>query len=123
MLKGGEEATSSEGSPVAKPKPTVPAKARQINLVSRRPWSEKNSSQNLVNLVNPGNFDEQKEVEIVTGKPVQTASKSEVGYSQVSRQENAPIAEGNLCMQQLQKERDKIENLTTPLVQGNLCKV
>ena len=100
-----------------------PAKARQINLVSRRPWSEKNSSQNLVNLVNPGNFDEQKEVEIVTGKPVQTASKSDVGYSQVSRQENAPKAEGNLCMQQLQKERDKIENLTTPLVQGNLCKV
>ena len=47
---------------------------------------------------NPGNFDEEKEVEIVTGKPVQTASKSEVGYSQVSRQENAPTAEGNLCM-------------------------
>ena len=56
MSKGGQQAASREGSPVAKPKPTVPAKARQINLVSRRPWSEENSSQNLVNLVQSKEF-------------------------------------------------------------------
>ena len=87
MSKRGQEATSSEGSPVANPKPLVPARARHINYVSRSPWSEKYSSQNLVHLVNPGNADERKEVETVTREPVQTASKSEVGYSQVSRQE------------------------------------
>ena len=64
----------------------------------------------------------EKGVETVTGKPVQTASKSEVGYSQVSRQENALIAEGNLCMEQLQKQRDQREasdsNSSGQLVQG-----
>ena len=39
MSKRGQEATSSEGSPMAKPKPMIPAKARPINLVSHSPWS------------------------------------------------------------------------------------
>ena len=104
MSERGQEAISNEGSPKAKPKPVVPAKARPLNLVSRRPWSEKNSSQNLGYLVNPGNADERKGVEIATGKLLQIASKSEVGYSQVSRQENALKAQGNLCVEQLQKQ-------------------
>ena len=33
MSKRGQETTSSEGSPMAKPKPMVPAKARPVNLV------------------------------------------------------------------------------------------
>ena len=37
MSKRGQEATSSEGSPMAKPKPTVPATARPINLVLHSP--------------------------------------------------------------------------------------
>ena len=39
MSKRGQEATSSEGSPVATPKPMVPAKTRPVNLVLRSPWS------------------------------------------------------------------------------------
>ena len=39
MSKRGQEATSSEGSPMAKPKPMVPAKTRPVNLVLRSPWS------------------------------------------------------------------------------------
>ena len=37
MSKRGQEATSSEGSPMAKPKPMVPAKTRPVNLVLRSP--------------------------------------------------------------------------------------
>ena len=94
--KRGQEATSSEASPMAKPKPKVPAKARPLKLVSRSPWSEKNFSQNLAFLVNPENADERKGVEINLCKPL---SLSEIGYSQVSRQENALIAAGNLSME------------------------
>ena len=90
--------------------------------VARRSWSERNSSQNLGYLVNPENADERKGVEIACGNSLQTASKSEVGYSQVSRQENAIIAEGNLCMGQLQKQRDQRalsnSNSSGPPVQG-----
>ena len=48
-----------------------------------------------------------KGVEIASGNSLHNAAKSEVGYAQVSRQENAQTAEGNLCMQQLQKQRDQ----------------
>ena len=117
--KSGQEATSSEGSPMAKPKPMVPAKARPLNLVARSPWSEKNSSQNYEYSINPGNADERKEVGIASGNSLQTASKSEVGYSQVSRQESALIAEGDLCMEQ-HKNNVIREHLLTPTAQGNL---
>ena len=46
--KRGQEATFSEGSPMAKPKPMIPAKARPINLVSHSPWSAReNLAQDL----------------------------------------------------------------------------
>ena len=67
MSKRGQEATSNEGSPMAKPRPAIPAKARPINLVMRSPRSEKDSSQSLEYLVNPANADERKEVEIAPG--------------------------------------------------------
>ena len=78
MSKRGQEATSGEGSPMAEPKPMVPAKARPLNLVSRSPWSEKKYSRNLGSLINPWNADERKGVQIATGKPLQTASKSDI---------------------------------------------
>ena len=89
---------------MAKPKPNVPAKARPLNLVARSLWREKNSAQNFGYLVNPGIADDRIGDEIASRNSLQTASKSEVGYSQVSRQENVLIAEGNLCMKQLQKQ-------------------
>ena len=59
LSKRGQEATSSEGSPMAKPKPMVPAKARPVNLVLRSPWSAReNPPQDLGYLVNPSNVDE-----------------------------------------------------------------
>ena len=39
MSKRGQETSSSEGSPMAEPKPTVQATARPVNLVLRSPWS------------------------------------------------------------------------------------
>ena len=35
---------SSEGSPMAKPTPMVPAEARPVNLVSRSPWEREGKS-------------------------------------------------------------------------------
>ena len=80
MSKGGQEPTSCEGSPMAKPKPTVPAKARPVNLVSRSPWSAReNPSQDLGYLVNP--------VNVGDGQGSHTGAKVEC--SEVRRQENA----------------------------------
>ena len=54
MSKRGQVATSGEGSPMAKPKPTVPANARPINSVLVSPWSAReNPSQYLGCPVNP----------------------------------------------------------------------
>ena len=100
MSKRGQEATSNEDSPMAEQKPTIPAKARPLSLVARSPRSDKDSSQNLGHLVNPGNADERKEVDIASGNSWRSASRSEVGCSQVSRQENALMAFGNSWRQE-----------------------
>ena len=56
MSKRGQEGTSSEGSPMAKPKPMDPAKARPVNLALRSPWSAReNPPQDLGYPVNPEN--------------------------------------------------------------------
>ena len=86
MSKKGQKTTSNEGSPKAKARPC---------MVARDPRSEELSSRSLGSLVNPENTDERKEVETAAGNSVRSASRSEVGYSQVSRQENVPIAAGN----------------------------
>ena len=91
-----------------KPKPTIPAQARPLSLVARNPRSQKNSTQNLGYLVNPGNADERKEVEIASGNSEQAASRSEGGYSQANWQENALVESGNWWHEeQLQKRRDE----------------
>ena len=111
MSKGGQEATSSEGSPMAKPKPMIPAKARPINLVSHSPWSAReNLPQLLRYLVNRVNVDEGQGSQNGTRKLVRTNQSPEVEYSQVRRQENALIAERNLCMEQLHKQSDQREH-------------
>ena len=108
--KRGQEATSNEGSPMAKPRPAIPVVARPINLVMRSPRSEQDSLQSLGSLVNPENADERKEVEIAAGNSWQFASRSEVGYSQASRQENAPMTPGNSWREeQLQEQCDERE--------------
>ena len=56
MSKRGQEATSREGSTMAKPRPTVPAMAKSVSSVS---WSAKgNPPQELGHPVNPENDDE-----------------------------------------------------------------
>ena len=70
--------------------------------------SEEISSQSLGSLVNPVNTDERKEVEIAAGNRMRSASRSEIGYSQASRQDNVPIAAGNSMLEdQLQTHRDE----------------
>ena len=106
MSKRGQEATSSEPSPMAKPRPMIPAKAKPLNLVHTqsveheclvaRTRVETFLHEVLGSLVNPGNTDERKEVEIAAGISLRSATRSEVGYSQVSRQDNFPIAAGNI---------------------------
>ena len=66
ISRRGQEATSNEGSPMAKPRPAIPVKARPTNLVMRNPRSEDGSSQCLEYLVHQENADERKEVEMAT---------------------------------------------------------
>ena len=55
MSKRGQEIIASEGSPMAKPEPMVPAEARPVNLVSRSPWSARENPPPVFGyLVNPG---------------------------------------------------------------------
>ena len=60
MSKRGKEATSSEGSPLAKPKPMVPAKTSLVNLVSRTPRGAREKILRRIERypVNLGNVDE-----------------------------------------------------------------
>ena len=88
MSKRGQETTSSEGSPMAKPKPTVQATARPVILVLRSPWSAReNLPQDLGNPVNPGNVDEGQSDHTNTRNLVQTTQNPEVERSQVKRQQ------------------------------------
>ena len=78
--------------------------------MARDSRSEEISSRSFGSLVNRENTDERKEVEIVAGNSWRFASRSEVGYSQASRQENAPMAAGSTWREeQLQTHRDERE--------------
>ena len=90
MSKGGQEATSSEGSPMAKPKPMIPAKAKPVKLVLRSPWSTKKNLSRICDIPSiRGKSMKDKEVKLGTRKLVQTTQSSEVEYSQVRRQDRA----------------------------------
>ena len=89
-----ESRAPSDGSPKAKLKPMVPAKARPMNLVLRSPWSAReNLPQNLGYPVDPGNVDEGQGCQTSTRRLVQTTQNPEVERSQVRRQENAQISD------------------------------
>ena len=88
MSKRGQEATSSEGSPKAKPKTMVPAKTRPVNLVLRSPWSARvNPPQDLGYLVDSVNADEGQVSQTCARKLVRTTRSPEVESSEVRRQE------------------------------------
>ena len=97
MSKRGQEATSSEGSAMAKPGPMIPAKAKTtpMNLVLHDPLSaRKNPPQDLSYPVNPGNAkEEQGGVPISVRKLMRNTSRDPIEYSQVGRQENAQDAD------------------------------
>ena len=85
MSKRGQEATSSKGSPMAKPKPMVPVRVRPVNLVLRSPWSAReNPPKDLGYPVNEGQGSQTG-----TRKLVRTTISPEAESSQVSRQEKA----------------------------------
>ena len=92
-----QEGTSSEGPPMANPKPLNPAmaKSRPTNLVLHNPMSARNnSSQNLRDPVNLGNVDEELGDRTSSGKPVRTnPTQKPVEFSQVRRQENTQQAD------------------------------
>ena len=67
MSKRGQDATSDEGSPMAKARPC---------LVARDSRSAEISSRSLRSLANPGNTDEGKEVEKAAGNSWRFASRS-----------------------------------------------
>ena len=90
MSKRGQEATSSEGSPMAKPRPTIPAKAKSVNLVLRSPWSAKEHPPHDVgHLVNPGNDDEGQGDNTSRRRLVRITQNPETESSQARRQEKA----------------------------------
>ena len=75
---------------MAKPKPTVSAKAKPVNLVLRSPRSTReNPPRNVGHPVDPGNVDEGQGSQTSTRKLVRTTQSKEVECSQVMRQENA----------------------------------
>ena len=116
MSKRGQDATFSEGSPMLEPKPTVPAKARPINLVLHSPWSAREiSSQNLGYPVNPVNDDKGQGDLTRTRKLVQTTQNPEVERSQVKRQENAQRSDS---WKQHNQEEASLSTSTRKLVQA-----
>ena len=64
-------------------------------LVAREPRSEEIYSHSLDSLVNSESTEERKEVEIAAENSMRSASRSEIGYSRASRQENVPMGGGN----------------------------
>ena len=113
MLKRGHEATSNEGSPMAKARPC---------LVARDPRSEEISSQSLVYLVNPENKNERKEVEIAAGISWRFASRSE--KSDTLKRVDKRMLQWPLEAaggRSNSKHTVMRENILTSIAQGNLC--
>ena len=83
--------------------------------------SEDISSRSLGSLVDPVNTDERKEVEIAAGNSWRFTSRSEVGYSQASGQENAPGHPETVGGRSNSKRTVMRNNILTPIAQGDLC--
>ena len=92
----GQEATSSEGSPMAKPKPmnSAMAKSRPMRLVLQNPLCARmNFPQDLSNLVNPVNVEEEQGGAPSIRKLMRNPGQDPFEYSQVRRQENTQNAD------------------------------
>ena len=86
MSKWGQEAACSQGSPMAKPRPMIPAKTRPINLVSHSPWS----ASRIWDIRSTWRMSmKDKVVKLAQGNVCRPPQSPEVEYSQVRRQENA----------------------------------
>ena len=88
MSKRGQDTTSSEGSLVAKARPT--------NLVMHGQCQEDLSPQRSRSLVNPKNDDDRKRVGLASGNWGHSSSNFEVENSQVNRQEKVNPAHRKL---------------------------
>ena len=84
MSKRGQDTTSSDGSPMAKARPT--------SLVLQGQCKEGASSQGRGSPVNPVNEYNRKRVSRAAGNPCSSSSNAEVGSSQVYRQEMVNLA-------------------------------
>ena len=101
--------------PWQSPEPSVPAKARQINLVLHSTWSAReNPSQYLGYPGNPGNDDKGQGDLTRTRKLVQTTQNPEVERYQVKRQENAQSSDS---WKQYNQEESSHSTGTRKLVQ------
>ena len=113
--KRGQEATSSEGSQMAKPKPmhSVMAKSKPWNLALHNPLiARKNPPQDLSIPVKLGNVEREQGGALGIRKLTRNPSQDPIEYSQVSRQENTQHADS-------WKQEDRDES--SRLAQGNLC--
>ena len=84
MSSRGQEATSSEGSPTAKPKPLNSAMAESIpmNLVLHNPLgARKNPPQDLSNPVNPGHVEKEQGGDLGIWKLMRNPSHDPIEYS------------------------------------------
>ena len=88
MLKRGQDTTSSDGSPVAKARPT--------NLVMHSQCTEEVSPQSWGSLVNLEKDDQRKRVCLAAGNWRHSDSNFDVGHSHVNRQEKANLAQRKL---------------------------
>ena len=107
MSKRGQEVTSSEGSPRAKPKPmnSAMAQSRPMNLLLHNLLSaRKNPLQDLNNPVNPVNVQKEQAGAPNTRKLMRTdPSRDPIEFSQVRRQENTQHADS-------WKQEDRVES-------------
>ena len=108
MSKRGQDTTSSDGSPMAKP--------RSTNLVLLSQRKEDSSSQESESPVNPGNEYNRKRVGPATGNCGSSSSNAEVGSSQVYRQGIVNLAAKKLG----QKDLSDRKVMKTLLAQVNL---
>ena len=96
MSKRGQEATSSEGLPMAKPKPmnSAMAKSRPMSLVLQIPLgARKKPPQDLSNPVNRVNVEKEQDGAPCIRKLMRNPSQDPIEYPQVKRPENTQNAD------------------------------
>ena len=115
MSKRRQEATSSEGSPMAKPKQmnSVMAKSRPINLVRHNPVSvRKNPPQDLSNTANPENVENRCGTQAKIQTNILKCVRQENTHNADSwKQEDRDESSSSTCTRKLVREV-KFQNMT-----------